>query len=97
MEEVLAFDKTERDKALINMFGDDKGTKMINYLNENPQAYLDMIDANPFFGEATSNFINWMSDSGEGLQVGEKQVLPTTVERRNTDQFLIDMGNYTKL
>lgn len=91
-QEILNFDKTERDKAIINMFGDEKGSQMINYLNENPEVYLNMIDANPFFGEATSNFINWMSDSGEGVQVGEKQVLPVTVERQNTDQFLIDMG-----
>ena len=92
MEEVLSFDKTERDKALINMFGDEKGTQMIDYLNENPEVYLNMIDANPFFGEATSNVINWMADSGEGMQVGEKQIIPDSVERQNTNQFLIDMG-----
>lgn len=93
MEEVLAFDKTERDKALISMFGEDKGTRMINYLNENPQAYLDMIDADPFFGEGISNLSNELGDgAGEGFTVFGKQVTPTSIERQNTNNFLVDMG-----
>ena len=92
VEEILAFDKTARDKELVNMFGEEKGAQMINYLNNNPEVYRDMIDANPFFGELTSNIIDQFSDSGEGITAFNKQVLPQTVERRNTDQFLIDMG-----
>ena len=95
IEDVQALDSTERDKALRNMFGEEKGNEMIQYLNENPQAYLDMIDADPInkLNEGFRNLSNELGDgSGEGLTVFGKQVTPTSIERNNTNAFLEQMG-----
>ena len=86
-DELQTADFTERDAQIVTMFGEEKGQEMINYLNNNPQEYLNMIDANPLFGEGFSNLSGAMGDDGEGP--GDYW---DTIEKQNTSSFLTNMG-----
>jgi len=85
-------DFTERDKMLKAMFGSIKGDQIIDYLNANPQEYLDMIDAGWQFGETIQNISSAFGSDGEGPKIGGFKLGPDSIERNNTDNFLEKIG-----
>ena len=91
----------QRDAGIKAMFGEEKGNEVINYLNENPVEYLNMVDWGPkghedimhtifdLAGEPMSNFVSEVADAVDAP--GAIRQMPSH-ERRISNKLLNKMG-----